>query len=134
MVYELIVGLTPFYDGGMTQMDIFNRILQSEYEFPLDGELMSSESKDLITQLLVVNPHDRIGCSAGGHEDIRLHPWFSSIPWDTLEAQTAQVPWTPAVKNPLDAGNFNKWEHLENADEEAEKPLSSKEQSLFDDF
>lgn len=137
MVYEMIVGMTPFYDRAeMTEIELYKRITDGNYEFPDDDDFMSPEARDLIVQLLVVNPRDRLGCFAGAHDDISRHPWFSPIDWDAIEQQKAQVPWEPQVKNPLEDENEHNSSQLNQKDEEdeEEQPLSAQEQSLFDEF
>lgn len=133
MVYESIVGFTPFYtDPHMSEMQLYKRICKAEYEFP-GGNFMTGESKNLIRQMLVVDPLERLGCLAGGHDDIKTHPFFRDLDFGKIEKKEIKAPWIPAVKHPLDGGNFRDWEEEEEEDEK-EKPLSAKEQRLFKDF
>lgn len=133
MLYEMIVGITPFYDHKVDQLTLFKRISKGKYSFP-SGDFMSNESKDLIRKILVTNPKERLGCFAGADMDIRRHPWFEEIDLKKLSKKEIKAPWKPKLADPLDVSNFDSWEHLEKKAEKKEKPLSAKEQKLFDNF
>jgi serine/threonine protein kinase len=133
MLYEMIVGISPFYESGISQMALFRRIVSGKYTFPRGDDFMSRESKDILRQLLVHDPKKRLGCFAGAHQDIRNHPWFKSADFEAIENMEADAPWVPKIKDPLAATNFDNWDHLQE-DEDEEKPLSEREQHLFDDF
>lgn len=133
MVYEMIVGMTPFYDKEMSQMALFKRIVQGKYSFPRGTDFMSGESKTLLREILVTDPTLRLGCLLRGHQDIRYHPWFDKVDWEAIDKRKAPVPWKPNVKDPLDSSNFENWEHLEKV-EKKERPLSAREQHLFDNY
>ena len=44
----------------------------------------SKEAADITTQLLVKDPNKRIGCMAGGVDEIKNHPFFNDIDWEKL--------------------------------------------------
>jgi protein kinase A len=133
MLYEMIVGISPFYEPGMRKMALFKRIVSGKYSFPCDDDFMSSESKHILRQLLVPDPKDRLGCFPGSHQDICIHPWFKTVDFDSIEKMEADAPWVPKAKDPLDATSFDNWDHLQEEEDE-KKPLSKQEQHLFDDF
>lgn len=62
LLYELIVGIPPFYSRDTSKM--FERILEEEVVFP-EGLEISRELRDLIEGLLVKNPNYRVGSNAG---------------------------------------------------------------------
>lgn len=84
MVYEFLVGFTPFY--GESCEDIFENILNYRIEWPSTDDV-SAEALDLIRKLLTIEPEKRLG--ANGAAEIKAHPWFSDINWDTLLEQEA---------------------------------------------
>lgn len=133
MLYQMIVGVTPFYDGKIDQMTLYKRICKGKYEFP-GGGFMSSSSKDLIRRILVPNPKERLGSFAAGDIDIRRHSWFDGIDWKKLAKKEIKAPWVPKIADPLDGNNFANWDHLEKEDSKKLKPLSAKEQNIFKDF
>ena len=50
-----------------------------EYDPPMNSEYFDNESIDLLKKLLIRDPEKRFG--SGGAEEIKAHPWFSSIDW-----------------------------------------------------
>ena len=54
---------------------------------------MSSEAKNLLHSLLQRNPAKRLGTSKDDAEEIKTHPWFSSIEWDRLIKKDLSPPY-----------------------------------------
>jgi protein kinase A len=136
MLYEMIVGMTPFYDGTQDQMGLFKNIVKCNMAWPNDVDnFMSKSAQDLITRMLTVNPADRLGGFAGGDKDIKSHPFFESINWQDLLSKKVEVPFKPKVSDPLDGSNFDDYSKLEaKVKKEILVPLTGAEQKLFDDF
>mmetsp|Transcript_28198 Transcript_28198/g.60071 ORF Transcript_28198/g.60071 Transcript_28198/m.60071 type:complete len:842 (+) Transcript_28198:112-2637(+) len=134
MLYEMIVGMTPFYDGIVDQMGLFKNIVKCRMEFP-EGDFMSAASKDLITKMLTVNPNDRLGSFAGAEKDIKKHEFFDGMDWVNLCKKNVKVPFKPKVSDPLDGSNFDDFSKLE-AKTKREKmtKLTGVEQKLFARF
>jgi aurora kinase len=65
LTYEFLVGEAPFED---TQVMTQRKIARGEYTVP---GFVSSEAKDLIKRLLVLDPEKRIAL-----EDVERHPWI----------------------------------------------------------
>ncbi|KAF2824221.1 kinase-like protein [Ophiobolus disseminans] len=65
LTYEFLVGEAPFED---TQVMTQRKIVRGEYTVP---SFVSSEAKDLIKKLLVLDPEKRIAL-----EDVERHPWI----------------------------------------------------------
>ncbi|KAL9180249.1 hypothetical protein ACHAXT_008219 [Thalassiosira profunda] len=134
MLYEMIVGMTPFYDGIVDQMGLFKNIVKCRMEFP-EGDFMSTYSRDLIKRVLTVNPNDRLGSFARGDKDIKSHPFFETIDWENLAMKNVKVPFTPKVSDPLDGSNFDDYSKLEaKAKKEKVQKLTAAEQKLFNRF
>jgi len=135
-LYEMIVGMTPFYDGTQDQMGLFKNIVKCNMAWPNDVDnFMSKSAQDLITRMLTVNPADRLGGFAGGDKDIKSHPFFESINWQDLLSKKVEVPFKPKVSDPLDGSNFDDYSKLEaKVKKEILVPLTGAEQKLFDDF
>lgn len=66
---------------------------RTELQWPEDVTI-SPEAKDFIAKLLVREPSKRLG--ANGIEEVKSHPWFDGIEWDTLLSK----PLTDFVPNP----------------------------------
>ncbi|KAJ8521104.1 hypothetical protein ONZ45_g2147 [Pleurotus djamor] len=97
--YELLFHKRPF-DGRTAEL-MRNSILLDSLKFP---ESASSKCSDqgiaVLKSLIEKNPNHRLGCRPNGQgmEDIRRHPWFASIDWDTLESKESQPPFVPDMK------------------------------------
>jgi len=78
ITYVLLCGYPPFYSE--VQADLFDQIIKGEYTFPdEEWSTISSEAKDFIRKLLVVNPSERMTASQSlEHEWIKnesSHRW-----------------------------------------------------------
>jgi len=134
LLYEMIMGLTPFYDGIVDQMGLFKNIIKRKME-PYQDNLISEEGKDLIDRILVVEPEHRLGSFAAADKDIKEHPFFNDINWTELQNMEAKVPFKPKVKDPLDGSNFDDYSKLEAKEKRARMvKLTGAEQRLFDAF
>jgi len=134
LLYEMICGLTPFYDGIVDQMGLFKNIVKCRMEYP-EGDYMSNSSKDLIKSVLTVNPHDRLGSFANADKDIKTHSFFNDINWKKLSTKEIKVPFRPKISDPLDGSNFDDFSKLEaKAKKEKIHKLTAAEQKLFAKF
>ncbi|POM74052.1 CGMP-dependent protein Kinase [Phytophthora palmivora] len=106
LLYELIAGRTPFQHND--QNKIFEKILQGRamLKFP---PKFDPDAKDLVMKLLETNPALRIGSLAGGMQDVVNHPFFTNakFDWAAMVKKTMKAPYTPAIKDAFDAGNFD---------------------------
>ncbi|KAJ3693901.1 hypothetical protein LUZ60_009381 [Juncus effusus] len=104
IMYEMLVGFPPFHsDAPMTTCrKIIN--WRTNLKFPEESKL-SEDAKDLILNLLC-SAEQRLG-KRGAHE-IKAHPWFEGIKWDSLY-QTKAV-FIPELKDDLDTHNFDNFE------------------------
>jgi CRP-like cAMP-binding protein len=132
LIYEMLVGRSPFYTYGSDQVSLFKRIVQVKYGFPQG--LVNDLAQDLITRLIVRRQANRFGCLARGDMDIRDHPWFAVIDTDKLLNKKIPAPWVPKIKDPLDASHFDSYRHVENEPPSNKPHLSSHQQELFRDF
>jgi protein kinase A len=131
LIYEMLIGLGPFYREGMDQMTLFQRIVEVEYDEP---EGVSALAKDIIGKLLQKEPLQRLGSLSGGEEDILQHPWFSGLDLSVMRARQAKAPWVPNVKDPLDTSCFDNWDDLVDKMTEDIPPLRPKDAALFKNF
>ena len=130
LIYEMLVGRSPFYFYGTDQVSLFKRIVMVKYSCPSS---VNDEAKDLIKRLLTRRQASRLGNLSRGHLDVKDHPWFEKLDWDKLNNRKLKAPWVPTISNPLDASHFDDFSR-EERERETGRPLSSKEQALFDTF
>ncbi|XP_060080683.1 ribosomal protein S6 kinase delta-1-like [Ylistrum balloti] len=76
LLYELLTGrsLLSCHPGGITS--------HTQLYIP---EIMSTEARGLLQQLLCYNPRERLGAGINGAEEIKAHPFFSGVNWNSLE-------------------------------------------------
>ncbi|KAH8893815.1 hypothetical protein GQ53DRAFT_763338 [Thozetella sp. PMI_491] len=109
ILYEFLYGIPPFHAGEAEQ--VFDNILARRLQFPDDSECyVSPEAKDLMHKLLCSDPHSRLGANKderfpSGGAEIRAHPWFEEVNWDTLLQDEAQF--VPQPENPEDTEYFD---------------------------
>ncbi|KAD4584073.1 hypothetical protein E3N88_21674 [Mikania micrantha] len=122
ILFELIVGIPPF-NAEHPQM-IFDNILNRNIPWPMVPEEMSPEAADLIDRLLTEDPNQRLG--ARGSTEVKQHPFFRDINWDTLARQKAAF--VPSSESALDTSYFTS-RYTWNPSEEHAYPGSETEDS-----
>ncbi|EIW58698.1 kinase-like protein [Trametes versicolor FP-101664 SS1] len=110
--YELIFGRRPF--RGKTNSDLTHSISKDSLRFPEDAESRCSRAGiQALKGFLERDPTKRLGCRQNGpaesFEDLKRHPWFSSIDWDTLDTKEQTAPFIPDNKK----ANFDASHELE---------------------
>lgn len=133
LIYEMLVGRSPFYSYGTDQVSLFKRIVQVKYSFP-PGGVVNEVAQDLIQRLIVRRQSNRFGCLARADMDIRDHAWFGVITTEKLLQKQIPAPWVPMIKDPLDASHFDSYRHVENEQPSNKPSLSTGQQDLFRDF
>lgn len=133
LIYEMLVGYSPFYSHDMDQVGLFKRIVGAKYAFP-QGGIVQDVAKHLIHRLLQRRQADRLGCLSRGDQDIRDHKWFHIINTQKLLNRQIPPPWIPRLKDPLDATHFDSYAHLENEPPPNYPPPTRDQQILFKDF
>ena len=127
LLYEMLVGLPPFYDGAYpatahtafsdardavflssyfstTEITdkMYEKILRDPLLFP---DEVSSSARSILTGLLTRDPAQRLGVN--GADEIKRHPFFEKIDWRRLAQKKIQPPFKPSVRSPVDVSNFD---------------------------
>lgn len=127
ILFELIVGIPPF-NAEHPQM-IFDNILNRNIPWPAVPDEMSPDAQDLIDQLLTEDPNQRLG--ARGATEVKQHPYFRDINWDTLARQKAAF--VPSSESALDTSYFTSrytWNNSEQVYAASETEDSSDDGSM----
>ncbi|PWA89378.1 protein kinase superfamily protein [Artemisia annua] len=127
ILFEMIVGIPPF-NAEHPQM-IFDNILNRNIPWPAVPEEMSHGAQDLIDQLLTEDPNQRLG--ARGATEVKQHPYFRDINWDTLARQKAAF--IPSFESELDTSYFTSrytWSNSEQVYAGSESENSSDDGSM----
>ena len=109
ILFEFLFGYPPFHADSPEK--VFENILARRIDWPEEEDcLISAEAKDLINKLMAINPKERLGSNmsekyVSGGEEIRKHPWFNGVVWETLLEDEAQF--VPAPENPEDTEYFD---------------------------
>ncbi|GER28909.1 3-phosphoinositide-dependent protein kinase [Striga asiatica] len=82
-LYQMLSGTSPFKDAS--EWLIFQRIIARDIRFP---SYFSAEARDLIDQLLDIDPSKRPGVGPNGYASLKGHPFFKGIDWKNLRAAT----------------------------------------------
>jgi len=110
LIYELYLSRTPFQADYTTK--IFQNIIAADKVLAFPPR-MDPQHVALIKKLLSVNPAFRLGNLSGGIEEIIADPFFSSVNWPGVIAQTEPSPYSPPIGDELDSSNFDDYEEEE---------------------
>ncbi|KAF8313647.1 kinase-like protein [Clavulina sp. PMI_390] len=110
--YELMFGRRPF--RGKTNSDLTHSITRESVRYPETAEeKCSREGLHAIASFLDRDITRRLGCRGGspqsGFEELKRHPWFRTIDWDTLDDMNFEPPFVPDAKK----ANFDATHELE---------------------
>ena len=126
--FEMLTGLPPFYqaDGRSEQTFVYHctlilplrllplccrlqRILKEKPKFP-NG--FPKVAKSFVLALLEQDTSKRLGCLAGGVQDILTHPWFDTVDWQKMADRRVPTHWKPPSTGENDTQNFDDYEHV----------------------
>ncbi|KAL7532264.1 hypothetical protein ACHAXR_004527 [Thalassiosira sp. AJA248-18] len=142
LLYEMLVGQTPFIHVGATRMTLFRRICNGKFAFPnpkKHGIVVSESGKSLIRGLLNKNCGERIGSSLTlGDEEITTNSFFQGLLTEYKSVflqQKITPPWLPDIDNELDASYFGSHTNIEKeVRSKKHEVLDKKAQQLFVGF
>eukprot|EP00271_Cylindrocystis_brebissonii_P007875 TRINITY_DN21773_c0_g1_i1.p1 TRINITY_DN21773_c0_g1~~TRINITY_DN21773_c0_g1_i1.p1 ORF type:complete len:1072 (+),score=201.86 TRINITY_DN21773_c0_g1_i1:1144-4359(+) len=89
LICVMLSGESPFGSLKDAELQVYMRVLQGKAAIP---GAISAQAADLIQQLMRPNPLERLGCTVGGIEAIKSHPWFDGLPWSDLLAHRYAAP------------------------------------------
>ena len=87
LLYEMLLGLPPFYDRDENKMH--NRVLNEELALP---DSVSEDCKSILKGLLAKDPFERLGAS--GAREVMRHPWCKDIKWSEFKKKNVKPPLT----------------------------------------
>eukprot|EP00283_Hemiselmis_rufescens_P016397 CAMPEP_0173449754 /NCGR_PEP_ID=MMETSP1357-20121228/43324_1 /TAXON_ID=77926 /ORGANISM="Hemiselmis rufescens, Strain PCC563" /LENGTH=640 /DNA_ID=CAMNT_0014416367 /DNA_START=27 /DNA_END=1945 /DNA_ORIENTATION=- len=102
LLFEMLTGCPPFYSKNR-QMT-FRMILSAELNVP---EWLSQHSRQIIRELLVRDPSQRLGAGKRDSQDIRGHIFFAPIDFDALMRKEISPPYTPPPLATDDTSHFD---------------------------
>lgn len=93
LVYEMILGLPPYYSTNHEEM--YKRILLEPLNIP---NSISRPLRSLLSKLLDKDPSRRLG-NLRGIEEIKEHPWCKDIDWKSYAAKAVIPPFKPNLQH-----------------------------------
>lgn len=99
-IFELLHGDAPFRFHHASRKEVSSRVkifttqlLNNEYKFPRQ---LKTQAKNIISNLLRQEPHDRLGFGTDGFDALKKHQWFANIDFEKLENQDPELaPYCP---------------------------------------
>ncbi|EEY62499.1 cAMP-dependent protein kinase catalytic subunit alpha, putative [Phytophthora infestans T30-4] len=134
IMYELLLGKTPFYHENPRKLG--RRITHDDVEFPNEFEDKHPLACDLINQLLVKNPDERLASM----DKIKQHRFFSRMftcpeDWQLLLRRECEAPFVPKIDGPLDTSFFQTIDDDYREELEADvEPYFEDGSNIFSDF
>ncbi|KAH6563038.1 hypothetical protein BASA50_002666 [Batrachochytrium salamandrivorans] len=115
ILYELLFDEVPFYSESL--VETYGKIMDHKKHFAFPDDIEISDVCKSFIQGLICSADVRLGRNGIG--DIKNHPWFEGICWETIHESTA--PFVPELSGPEDTRYF---EDEENESKKfAKKPL-----------
>nr|XP_008123023.1 PREDICTED: ribosomal protein S6 kinase alpha-2 isoform X3 [Anolis carolinensis] len=102
LMFEMLTGSLPFQ--GKDRKETMALILKAKLGMP---QFLSTEAQSLLRALFKRNPSNRLGAGLDGVEEIKRHPFFSTIDWNKLYRKEIKPPFKPAVGRPEDTFHFD---------------------------
>jgi serine/threonine protein kinase len=102
LLYEMLTGLPPFYSENINEM--YELILRSPLRFP---DSVSPAARSLLKGLLDRDPAKRIGSGPTDGGELRSHPFFASVNWDTMFQRKIPPPFVPSKSEAEKAKYFD---------------------------
>ncbi|EAS04466.2 Serine/Threonine kinase domain protein (macronuclear) [Tetrahymena thermophila SB210] len=87
VMYELLVGIPPYYANNRDEL--FYNIEKAPLKIP---SYLSNEARSLLKALLQRNPAKRLGSGKGDAEEIKAHPFFGDVDWNTVYQRKLKPP------------------------------------------
>ncbi|XP_020644866.3 ribosomal protein S6 kinase alpha-3 isoform X1 [Pogona vitticeps] len=102
LMFEMLTGTLPFQ--GKDRKETMTMILKAKLGMP---QFLSPEAQSLLRMLFKRNPANRLGAGPDGVEEIKRHPFFSTIDWNKLYRREISPPFKPATGRPEDTFYFD---------------------------
>nr|XP_055054956.1 ribosomal protein S6 kinase alpha-1 [Misgurnus anguillicaudatus] len=102
LMFEMLTGALPFQ--GKDRKETMTMILKAKLGMP---QFLSAEAQSLLRNLFKRNPGNRLGAGPDGVEEIKRHPFYSTIDWNKLFRREVHPPFKPAIGRPDNTDYFD---------------------------
>ena len=100
--YEMLTGKIPFPIKRGIKLN--NKIYEQQINFTV---YINESARDLIKNLLVIDPSKRLGSGEKGSENIKKHKYFKNVNWDDAWNRKIKPPFIPKLSNETDLRYFD---------------------------
>lgn len=102
MVYEMVVGVPPYWDEFPLEM--YKKIRAAEaVRFP---SAISANMRTFIQSLLAKYPKNRLGYN--DLNELVAHPLFDGVAWELVATKSLLPPYIPVIENETDVSHFER--------------------------
>lgn len=102
LLYEMLVGLPPFYSENVNVM--YELIQKAQLRIP---SFVSADARTLLVKLLKRDPRERCGYGPEDVKQIQTHPFFKSFDWVKCYNRQIQPSFVPKVRGDADTSQFD---------------------------
>jgi len=102
ILFEFLTGAPPF--NARSPQAIFDNILNRKLLWPSGEEALGREAVSLMDSLMTSDPGARLG--HGGAGEVKRHPFFAGVDWDTLARQKHEAAFVPVTECDTDTSYF----------------------------
>jgi serum/glucocorticoid-regulated kinase 2 len=88
--------------------------------------------QDLLKKILHKDPNKRLGHQSA--KEVRDHPWFGDLNWESLLARKIKAPFTPKLSSDIDTRNFDAEFTTCSVDSVGDRSPEKSEEDKFKDF
>lgn len=129
MLYKMLVGTPPF--KGAHQALTFKLIQERNIFWPAD---IDPQAKDFIDKVLQIDPQRRLGGkgNAVGYQEIRAHPFFHGLHWESL--LSSRVPMVDLPPSTVPARSVSAYGTLPRSPSRVPVATPSRGSSVWDAF
>eukprot|EP00826_Nyctotherus_ovalis_P024260 TRINITY_DN1878_c0_g1_i18.p1 TRINITY_DN1878_c0_g1~~TRINITY_DN1878_c0_g1_i18.p1 ORF type:complete len:156 (-),score=29.32 TRINITY_DN1878_c0_g1_i18:104-571(-) len=133
LLFELFAGYNPFEDKDDPQKT-YSNVAKGNINW---APYMSTESKEFIEKLLLIEPKKRMKISEFSGE-----PLFLGTDWDGIKGMKVAPPYIPELKSPFDTSYIKKYADRQKSERKRvdleayyrEKPMKKADMDLFAEF
>ena len=124
LLYEIIVGTTPFVDSDPVKL--YKKINKGKIIFPKN---ININTKMIIKQFLNIDMNKRLGCTKKGIYEIVENPFFKDFDWEGLLHRKLEPPFVPNIHKFSDIVKYKRFE--ETILDENVEPLPKENDPFF---
>lgn len=101
IIYEMIIGLPPFYTNNV--QELYERIKFKNPKYP---DQLPANLRSLLEGLLQKDPTQRLGYDSA--DSVKKHPWFENVNWNALLLMKYDAPFVPNIASDDDLQYFDR--------------------------